>query len=294
MTVGKNFDGSIEYVVESSYGAGAPENPTMLAVSDFVTNVTIGVGDEHDVLKSITSQNIVDYFKKPRDYTLHIEYIPQNETFLDDVITRTNGVLQSLFFDVGVNVSQSTSSYFQCKGCKPKTVRIEGRNGETWKITVDFSVKDITTSTSAIDVGTGSHASSIGTDPLSFNVAGSITYGGSEVAYITDAISIEVDNGLTDLWDVGSLTKKACDESGTISITGSCDITLDDGGKELWGNIINGTENTLVVNMGSTGAPKITLTGVRFKSLEIPQDIGGGTIIQSVPFTAKTISIGTV
>ena len=294
MAVGKNFDGSIEYVVEDSYGAGAPENPTMLAVSDFVTNVTIGVGDEHDVLKSITSQNIVDYFKKPRDYTFHVEYIPQDETLLDDVITRTNGSLQSLFFDVGVNTSQTTASYFELSGCKPKTVKIEGKNGDPWKITVDFSVKSVTTSTSAIDVGGGSHASSIGSDALTFNVAGSITYGGSSLAYITDSITIDIDNGLVDHFDVGSLTKKDCVETNPISITGTCDISLDDGGKELWDDIIDGTENTLIVNMGGSGAPKLTLTGVRFKNLEISQDVGGGTLIQGVPFTAKTITVGTV
>lgn len=294
MAVGRNFDGSIEYVVESTYGGGAGTDPTMLAVSDFVTNATVGVGDEHDVLKTISSQTVQDYFKKPRDYTFHLEYIPQNNTLLDDVITRTNSSLQSLFFDVGVNTSQTTSSYYELSGCKPKTVKIEGKNGDPWKITVDFSVKTVTTSTSEVDVGNGSHASSIGSDALTFNVAGSITWGGSSIAYITDSITIDIDNGLVDHFDVGSLTKKDCVESNTVTITGSCDISLDDGGKDFWDSLVNGTENTLVVNMGSSGAPKLTLTGVRFKNLEIPQNITGGTLIQSVPFTAKTITVGTV
>lgn len=293
MAVGRNFDGSIEYVVESSYGAGAGTNPTMKAVSDFIKNVTIGVADEHDILRTISSQNVVDYFKKPRDYTLHIEYIVQNKDFLEDILTRSSGEINSLFFDIGVNKSQTTPSYFRCAGCKAKKVKIEGKNGETWTVTADFSVKEITTSTSPINVGTGSHASPIGTSALTFNVAGSISYGGSEVAYITDSISIDIDNGLQDLWDVGSLTKKSC-VAGALSITGTCDITLDDGGKTLFDNIINGTTNSLIVNMGATGSPKLTLSGVRFKSLEIPQDIGKGVIIQGVPFNAKTISISTV
>ena len=33
MAVGRNFDGSIEYVVESSYGNGAGTDPTMIAGS---------------------------------------------------------------------------------------------------------------------------------------------------------------------------------------------------------------------------------------------------------------------
>jgi len=295
MTVGRNFDGSIEYIVEGSYGDGPGVDPIMLPVSDFVTNVTPGVGDEHDVLKAITSQNLIDYFKKPRDYTLHLEYIPQDEVLLDDLLTRTNGNLQSLFFDVGVNTSQTTASYYQLSGCKPKTVRIEGRNGEPWKITVDFSVKEIVTSTTPIDVGAGSHAPyPVGQDALIFNVAGSIEYGGSAIAYITDAISIDIDNGLNDHFDVGSLVKKACEESGPITITGTCDISLDDGGKSLWDSIINGTENQLIVNMGGAGEPQLILELVRFKSLEIPQDIGGGTLIQGVPFTAQSITVGTV
>jgi len=294
MTVGRNFDGSIEYIVESSYGDGPGVDPTMLAVSDFVTNANPAMGDEHDVLKSITSQNITGYYKKGIDYTFHLEYIPQDEVLLDDLLTRTNGNLQSLFFDVGVNTSQTTSSYYQLYGCKAKTVTIEGRNGESWKITADFSVKDIITSTSAIDVGAGSHASPIGTDPMMFNVAGSITYGGSALAYITDAITIDVDNGLIDHFDVGSLPKKACVESDAITITGTCDISLDDGGKSLWDSIVNGTENQLIVNMGGSGAPRLTLENVRFKNIEVPQDVGGGTLIQGVPFTAKSIEVGTV
>ena len=171
-----------------------------------------------------------------------------DNVLLERLIDRTTeGKLRSLAFCLGTNVRISAGSdktYFDLLGCKPKTVRVAAAFNDTYRITVDFSVKSGTTDTTA----TGSAPTDLTGAYLGFHVAGAIQKDGSSFAYITDAIDITINHNLTDKWDHDSLVKQYAIE-GEIAIDGTIDISLDEGGGIHWSEVINQTEFDVIVDL---------------------------------------------
>lgn len=285
---GYPFQGEIYFSEEASYGGGF-SGPTS-AISDKVLDVRIGSGDVHKTLRGISEPSVCAFIATGGDMTLHVEWVYQPHTgvsFASDCVRRTNGDIPSLAIEIGASTERTTESWFLLTGCKCKTFNISASRGEEYICTADFSVQSVATSTAATEV----QPTALGTSYAGFNVAGDITFTGGYTAYITDSIDITVDNNLTDYYNVGSSTKLAA-IPGALDITGSADLSLDEGGAVAWGHVTGlSSISTLVVNTGLTtgGAGKITLTNGRYDNLDIDINLDSNAMMSSIPFTFKKI-----
>lgn len=292
--IGKPFQGTVWYWIESSYGGG--ESAPTLPVSCKVQNVRIDTGDRHKVLKDIGSPIACHLLKQTHEPKLHIEYIPQcDDTLIDDSIDRINNdtcELQSAAFCIGTNTGEADSdnvSYYLVVGAKPSTVRITGSKNTEYLVVIDYEAKSITTSTSA----TGSAPTALTGDYLAFNVAGEITKTGGHVvdtdhiAFITNSIELTVTHKLTGMTDHNSLYKTYLVE-GDMDIEGSVDITLDGGGASHIGEVLNNQNFAIQIDMGDTaGCPRITLPYCEWKNSSVDSNVSGEAIMNSSPFTVK-------
>jgi hypothetical protein len=294
MGVSYPLNGQICYAVESSYKGGFG---TARLFSDSTRNVRIETGDINKELRDISSVDFSDFVKVMEDPLLHVEYVLQPVDSNDAIYqfyTRTTCDIPSLAIQVGVNVCDSSNdAYFIFLGCKAKSFTLSASKGEEYIVAVDFSVGSMYVATSEVSAQPSANGS--GTYPYaSFNIAGGIIWAGVTGAYVTEAFSITVDNGVIDYHDVGSVAKKAS-TAGVRSITGTCDISIDDGGKTHFDEVLAGTDITSVIlNTGCTavgGGGKFTLNNGRFDSTNLDLNTGGEGLISSVPFKFKTLAI---
>jgi hypothetical protein len=151
-----------------------------------------------------------------------------------------------------------------------------------------FSVKNVTVGASGTALADASE-SAVST----FNAAGGITKDGAAVAYIVDSVTITVDNGCEDYFDIGNATKSIC-VAGALSVTGTSDISLDDGGGEQVTDVMAGAEGDIVLSLGGAGAVELTLSDAVYDSIEVSLNDTAAGMITSVPFTAKTITVDSV
>lgn len=293
--LGKPFQGTAWYWIEDSYGAG--ESTTTLPISCKIQNIRIDTGDRHKVLKDIGSPLACHLLEQTNEPKLHLEYIPQcDDTLIDDLIDRSSEcTLQSLAMCVGTNTLEDDAddvSYFMVDGLKPATVRISGSKNTEYLVVVDFEAQSIVTSNTA----TGSAPAVLTGAYLAFNIAGEITKTGGNyvvntdhLAFITNGIEITVSHKLTGYTDHDSLTKTYLTE-GDMDIEGSVDITLDGGGAEHIGEVLDNAAFTIQVDMGGSGCPRLTLPDCEWKNSSANLDTGGEAMQNSCPFTCKPSS----
>ena len=285
------FGGQIFYQVETNYGDGFQASSTTYRISDSIQNVRLDTGEVNTVLRDISSPSIADFSRTKIDPTLHVEWVlqPNDVKSFEKLCTdRTNCDLSSLAFEIGINTcSNASDAYYNLKGCKCKTFNISAAQFGNYICTADFSVASIVTSSSPVAVDPGA----LGTEYAAFNIAGGVTWNGVTGAYVTNSLNITVENNIQDLYDVGNMTKKAA-IPGAVDISGSCDLSLDNGGKTHWDEVIGGTDITSVVfntglDTGENG--KITLYNGRFDSTSVDINTSGEGMMASVPFKFKDI-----
>lgn len=282
--LGLPFRGTLWYWVEGSYGGGV--SGATLAVSCKVIDARPGINDKHKILRGIDSPCACSLLEQCTDPVFHLEYIPQcDDTLMDDVIDRdANGKLQSLYFCLGTNVNVAAGAdktYFKMLGCKAKTVRVSASFNTEYVISVDFSVKSATTSITA----EGEAPTALSGAYLAFNAAGGIAKNGSDFAYIVDSIDITFEHNLIDKWDHDSLVKQYAIE-GARDIDGTIDISLDEGGHGHWAEIMNQTEFDVIIDLGASTCPRLTIPNCKWKSGEFDANISGDLMMDSAPFTS--------
>jgi hypothetical protein len=299
-TIGYGLSGSAWYYVEDTYGEGIPSSEVTLSLSDYIDDVRIETGDVHTPVRGIGDVSVASFMHNPEDETLHVEYkLQYGDTLVKDSIYRNLGTcdLQSLAFVIGTSTCSDEVSYFVPKGVKCKSLTISGSRGEAWQVSADYSVRSTVTYSALAGAG-GIYSSgaspapaSRATDICTFNKGGSITIGGSPIAFITDSFEVTIENNLADYWDVGSELKR-WSMPGALNITGSCDISLDAGGAEMWGRIkdsANRNRGNIIINFGN--GCKMTLSGVRFNTGSIDVNTSGEGMMSSVPFTASSVTL---
>lgn len=292
--LGAPFQGAAWYYIESSYGAGM--SGTTLAISCKIQNIRIDTGDRHIVLKDIGSPLACHLLKQTNEPKIHLEYIPQcDDTLIDDLIDRaSNCTLQSLAMSIITNKDEPDAddvSRYVAQGLKPATVRISGSKNAAYLVVVDFEAQSVVTT--SIVTALGSAPSVLTGDYLQFNTAGEIrktggnyTVNTDHLAFVTKGIEITVSHKLTGHTDHDSLEKAYLIE-GDMDIEGSVDITLDGGGAQHIGEVLDNASFDLQIDMGGSGCPQLTLPACEWKNSSVNQDISGEAIQQSCPFTCK-------
>ncbi len=292
--IGYPLSGNAWYWTESSYSGPTAAGPYL--VSDVILDARLETGDIVKAESSIDSVSAATFIPQPKDYTLHLEWEIQNgDTLVKDCLSRTadGGTcdLESLRFEVAASTCSAQASYYLLKGVKCKSLNLTGSRGNAWVASADFSVKSVTTSTTA-QPGAGIPPSSRATAICVWNDGGSIQVNGKDIAFIIDSFDVTIENNLTDYWHVDSREKKYA-MPGAKTITGTSDISLDEGGAEWWTQVQNSADaspGNLVMNLGN--GVQITLTNIRYDSTSVDINTSGEGMMTSQPFTATDITLG--
>jgi len=294
--IGRPYQGSIVWKAEQTYGTLSAQSVPYIAsvvtqsVSSVVKVARIESGDVNAYYRGIDSIDISVATQKAVDYTFHLEYSPHHDdTLCDFLVDRSGGTVRSMSIEVVAN-SEGTNSCYLMTGCKCKTVTISGSYDEPWTISADFSVQSIVTSTTTSLYSTASYDKS---DHLCmFNVASKVTNSsGNDLAYVTSSFDCTVNHNIQDVWTVGDRDKQAAIACAR-DITGSCDISLDEGGAFHFGDVIDSANTGLRVYLGHLGssAPMLTLTDLRWDSSSIDVSEANEGMMESCPWTAKQIT----
>jgi hypothetical protein len=296
-SLGLPFQGDIRYYIENSYGACSDPTTTGLPISIKVLDAKISLSDKHKGLRGIDKANVCYLLEQTNDWSFHLEYIPQcGDTLFEDAFVSnptTCNNLQSLTFYLTTNICSSptgpdASAYLIC-GAVGKTVKISSSINNEYIYAMDFDVSSVTCSTP-----TGAAPTPLVGALCAFNIAGSIKDGsGNNLAYITNAIDVTIDTGVKGYFDHDSLDKQYA-IPGELNISGSVDISLDEGGCSHLTDVVSQVTFSIVLSLGSTGCPEITLNNCSWKSSEIDVNISGDIMKENAPFDAKTFSYATV
>jgi len=286
----KGFQGEISWEAESAYGDGIKTSSSLLLIANQVQSVRLSRSTALGETRNIGSYDVSKFINGVKMYGLTTEYLQDREyssaTCLEALaVDRTSGVLASVAFQVGVGIEQTTSTWFNMKGCKAKSVTVNTEEDGPIAVTVDWSVKDVSTSVAE----TATLADTIATAPNSF-VGGSFKRGGSATwGYVVGSVSMTIDNGLSEAKDIGNTTIVAAD-AGTRTVTGSANVCLVDGGAAYWAEVDNQSSDYIELEFGaSTNDPSMRFTSAVIGSLEVPLDATSAIVMTTVPFTGTTI-----
>lgn len=295
--IGYPFQGRIWFWTEATYGGGA--SGTTAPVSCYIQDVRIGSGDRSIPIRDIGSAQVCELMKQLPEPTLHVEYHPQaGDTLLELAADRTSCcTLRSLAFLVETNkcmpVAEDSQFYFV--GCKGNTIRISGSKNTPYTIAIDFLTQSVVTINASTATALASTIAAGAPDPLSgailtFNLAGSIAKSAGVIARITNSIDITINQNLTSYASAGATAPEYLVE-GQMDITGSIDISMDDGGAVQLTEIMANTAFTVTATLGAAvGSPIITLPGCEWDNGDIDVNISGEAMISPVPFTAAPVS----
>jgi len=293
------FSGAIYYGREDAYGEGITSSGLVeRCISNLVTNVRIGTGDVATEFYSIDSPEVAGFVQSMWKPTLHVEWVWQPNTFslVSDCMDRTTCTLQPLAFEVGINNGcGGTDQWYDFQGCMCKSITLNATVGEPYIWSADFSVASVVPAGAAV----GSAPSPLveATYPFArFNTAGSVLWTGlTDTFHITQSINLTVNNNLNEYFTVGAQGVTYA-FPGKKEITGSCDLSIDDGGENIWADVMDMNNFATVVfdaGVAATGYDVLTLTDGIFKNLEITLDSSGEGLISSIPFQSKSIAVST-
>jgi len=288
------FQGEIRYYVESGYGTGSDPTQAGKPISVKVLSAKPGLGDKHKPLRGFDKPEADILLEQCTDHTFHLEYIVQvGDTLFEDAVLRdpSDCTLDTISFYLQSNACLgSDQTIYWITGCKNKSCKISASKNNEYIYVMDFDVKSIVTSSSP----TGSAPAALTGDICAFNIAGSIEKDGLDFAYITNAIDITIDNGTKSHHDHDSVDKEYSIE-GELNISGSVDISLDEGGGMHLSEVLRQIDFDIVIALGGTGAPEITLPHCKWKNSEVGGlDLSGDYMKEVAPFTGTEISYATV
>ena len=240
---GYGSEASVYCWPEASYSSGKASVGTF-HVSKWVTACNIDTGPVnrrfYSAISTATAGQPMGALSTVSDYTLHLEWIPQDQapSLASYCVNRssTGSVtdLRSLCFVVGTNMSQTNKTFMVLYGCKAKNFAMKMEEGKEVVYTADFSVASVNRRTSLVAGWT-----TPGTLPsgayIHWNKSGLVINKTNTtlIASIVKSFNMTVDNQLEDHWNQGSYTKKSHSIPGNIKVDGSCSLSLDDGGN-IW------------------------------------------------------------
>ena len=294
-SLGLPFQGEIRYYVESAYGVGSAPTNAGKPISIKVLDAKVELADKHKSIRGFNSPSAA-FLQQCTDYSFHIEYIPQvgDTLFTDAVVRQADCTLKSIQFYLETNSCSSppagtNQTIYNITGCVNKTCKISSSINNEYIYVMDFDVKSVVTASSP----TGSAPAALAGAICAFNIAGSITKNAVDFAYITNAIDVTIDNGTKNHFDHDSLIKQYAFAS-ELNISGSVDISLDEGGGKHLADVLAQTDLTIIVNLGGAGSPKLTLSGCKWKNSAIDVNIDGDIMKENAPFDAVSFAMATV
>jgi len=258
---GYGSEASVYCWPEASYMAGKSSTGTF-HVSKWVVTATIDTGPVnkrfYSAISTATSGQPMGALSTVSDYTLHLEWVPQDyaASLASYCVNRYSAGsvsdLRSLCFVVGTNMLQTNKSFWVLYGCKAKNFAMKLEEGKEVVYSADFSVASANRRT-ALQAGWTTPGTLPSGAFTHWNKSGLVINKNNSVliASIVKSFTVTVDNQLEDHWNQGSGTKKSHSIPGNIKLDGTCGLSLDDGGNP-WAAVQLTAMTNLVVNLNTT------------------------------------------
>lgn len=291
------FQGEIRFIEEVVVGT-FPTNPALLLFSAETQRVRMFLDKNLKESVDIGTVDVHEFFTAQNSYGFEVEFHVYDVDRFFNFWERTTGNAPRAYSAELIPDAQATTKHWiRGTGWKTQTAKLSGRVGEAYVATVVFTGgKWASPVTADPGIGTGSRElRSAIVGALRTFAGGVITIDGSAAAIIVEEFEVTVDHGTEPKWTAGS----ADPVPGATShkhrkISGTLNMSLDDGFKEHFDRVNAFADAVLVVPFGAAGQPKVTFSGVKFPKFEGEVSIDADILMGSQPWNAETYAEGVV
>ena len=294
-------NGDIEYIAETTYGAGFPATGQLEIPSDSVIESTL---EARRILKrhhTVSTDAAVDTTYHSKVYVLTMSYVVQqlktsgqhiSTTCLPYyAITRSAGDLGSLAINYDTN-----GSNFGVYGVKINTISMQMTQDEAIIANVELWGNGLETEDAASDFTNYSSltpAGSIGEDLEIFEGA-SVTRSGSWTDGISD-FNFTINNNMARIPKLGTSEAVGVYPAHT-DLAGAVEIITAAGGEVDVDELLEGTETDIVAQTGTTSSKsmKFTFSNAAYARTPVPYRIDMSAVLVAADWEAESVAFAAV
>lgn len=291
-------DAVIRYVEESVPGT-TPANPALLLFSKETLRVKLlaDIGQQESL--DIGDVDVTEFFKTNTNYGLEVDvHVYDEDRLLDLLVRLADNSLQTYTLEYIPDATATTKHYYRCRGWKLQTWNLKRAKGQPDVLALVFAAGVIDNPVTVDPgIGTGSReAKAAIVDTIKTFATGAITLDGVAWAVLLEDFEVTVENAVNTHHTTGQADPVVAGvvASATRRISGTADISLDAGGADHWTRVKNHADHQILVPFGGAGAGLLTLSGVKFPSIEIESDTEADVLMGGEPYNARTLAVGTV
>lgn len=283
----------IRYVEETTPGT-TPTTPTLQLLSPETLSVAWMIDGQLQESRDIGDYDVHEYFQAKRVYGVKVSgHVYDVERLLDAFVDRTaTGAPKSHSLEIIPNQDDATPQYYIARGMRADTVKFSGDQDGAQTVEIEFKGGVIDDPTTSPISATREDNTAFAGDPIKTFLGIVHTKDGNPLAAILGAFEYEIKNNITPKYASGSSDPAPEFAAyGKREITGSADISLDDGASTQWLLTKANTPVELRLEYGTTGGDQVVvLEDCYFDSLEVEIDTDTDVLMQDVPFKVTTLS----
>ena len=291
-------NGDLEYVAETTYGAGIPTTPTMQIASEAMIESTLEV---RRVLKrhhTISTDAAVDTTYHSKVYVLTMSYVVQQLKATTThtattcipyyAVTRSAGDLTSL-----ACVYDTNGSAYLLKGAKINTYSQQMTQDEAIIANVEIWGNGLEVEDVPSDFTNYAAAGTIGEDLEIFEGA-SVTRSGSWTDGISD-FNFTINNNMARIPKLGTSEAVGVYPAHT-DLTGSAEIITAAGGEVDVEELLNATETDIVAQTGTTSSKSMqfTFSNAGYARTPVPYRIDMSAVLVAADWEAESVAFAAV
>lgn len=296
--LGHGHQAVVRYIEETTAGT-TPSNPALLLLSKETARTTFFLDKDMKESLDMGEIEVESFFSAKNIYGFEVEFhLYDVDRFFDFWERKSTGEPRSFTFELIPNEDAAVPHYIRAVGMRCQSATLSGRVGEAWVCSIVLTGGTIAApSTSDPGIGSGSReAKAAITDALRTFAGGVITIDAVAAAVLVDEFEVTVEHGTEAHWTSGSAQPVVAGTThGVRKISGTLNMSLDDGFKEHWDRVVAFADSTIVVPFSTTGGqPKVTFSVCKFPRINAETNVDSDLLMGSQPFSAETYAEGTV
>lgn len=289
-------------VVEEADPGTTPADPNFLLLSKETQSVKVFLDKDLKESVDIGEVDLVDLFSGKNVYGVSTEYIVYDPDLVFDFMERqSDNTPRSWSLEYIPDQDAASPVYLRGKGWRANTCEVSGELGDKYKVSLSLECgkwEDPVTADPGIGAGSRQDISEIVEDVKHF-ASGPIQLNGGTFATLVGKFSLKVEHQAEAAYTSGSMEPvPEGAKFGNRKVSGSADISLDEGLKEHWDRVKGFNKHVIKLPFGSTtGDREWVLNDVRFGKVEGESGKDAKLVMGSVPWQAAgrtAIEEGTV
>lgn len=285
--------------IEETVPGTTPTDPALLLFSAETQTSAAKITQDLQTSRDAGGYDAHAHFSAKRSYEVKVSFHLYDESRLTPFIDRkASGAPRSFTLEFEPDRDATTNHRYVGTGFAADEVKISAAVGGAWLVEILFKggvIADPTTAGVSIGIGSRELQAAI-TDPLRTFASGTVQLDAAAWAILVGGFEATIKHGVEPNYNAGDADPLAGKFSyGGREVTGSCDISLDDGASEAWARTKDLTAHTISARFGTTGGdPTLDVTGCVFPETEVEVSTDGKTIMSSQSWKGLVPSIGSV